>query len=402
MINLPDNFFEEYWQKKPCLIKAGTEWRPEITPDELAGIACEEEGRARIIRENTEETGAARWQLAEGPFEEKDFATLQESHWTLLVQEVDSWDEQVAELMAMPVIPQWRVQDVMVSYAVDQGSVGPHFDYYDVFLVQGMGKRTWKLGQTCDDNSPRLAHDNLLLLKDMDVYEEHLVEPGDILYIPPGVSHWGISEGECMTFSIGFRAPSAAETMQELVETITPQLNDNERYKDSDALIQYHQQQDFNNQLCPAAINSFRQLITDKLTDERIAHWLGLRTTSSDSRLPLSEEITSEHFEAIWAEGCFDKHAQAKMSWFQPEHESFAMLFCNGQDIKVYSGLSKEDEREYLQAFCEFTVIDVNDEQFNQAQCTREIVRWMVEIDALAPLELGGEDGDDDFDEDEA
>ncbi len=390
MIQLPENFFEIYWQKKPCLLKAATDWRPEITPDELAGIACEEDSKSRIIMENTQAEGAARWHLEEGPFEESDFSKLSESHWTLLVKEVDAWDEQVAELLtSIPIIPQWRIQDVMVSYAVDQGSVGPHFDFYDVFLVQGMGKRLWKLGQTCDENTERLDHQQLLLLKEMQITEEHLLEPGDILYIPPGVSHWGLSQGECMTFSIGFRAPSAAETLQELNDLITPKMSDSQRYQDSEDLLEYHRTHDYHHQLSKPAIESFKHMLMANLTDANIAKWLGSRTTESEERLPLSEEMSQDHFEALWSGGAFDKHPQAKMAWFHSEQESDteSQLFCNGQSMIFKTGLSKSDEAEFLQALCEFTVIDVEDEQFNSTPATKDIIRWLLEIDAVTPLE---------------
>ena len=133
----------------------------------------------------------------------------------------------------MDFIPQWRVDDVMVSYAVDGGSVGPHYDNYDVFLLQGEGERLWKLGQYCDGNSPLLPHEELRILSLFETTEEHLLGPGDILYVPPGVAHWGIARGECTTFSIGFRAPRVNDMVSRFTDQLLEQLDPEQFYHDA-------------------------------------------------------------------------------------------------------------------------------------------------------------------------
>ena len=146
-----DRFLAEYWQRKPLFIPAALpDFAPPISPDELAGLAMEADIESRII-DHVE----GQWHLQQGPFAANDFQ--RNSAWTLLVQAVDHYLPEVAALrQPIDFLPQWRVDDVMVSYAVDGGSVGPHFDNYDVFLLQGVGQRLWRLGQLCDDSTALL------------------------------------------------------------------------------------------------------------------------------------------------------------------------------------------------------------------------------------------------------
>jgi 50S ribosomal protein L16 3-hydroxylase len=203
-----ETFLRDYWQKKPLLIRqAYPGFELPIDGDELAGLALEEEVESRIVLEH----GKTPWELRHGPFDEQTFSQLPESHWTLLVQAVDQWVPEIHELLQdFQFIPGWRLDDIMISYASDKGSVGPHFDYYDVFLLQGMGKRRWRIGQHCDSGSELVEGTPLKLLRNFETTDEWVLEPGDMLYIPPGIAHWGIAEGECITCSIGFRAPPGA------------------------------------------------------------------------------------------------------------------------------------------------------------------------------------------------
>ena len=217
-----DNFLAEYWQRKPLLIRqALSGFTSPIEADELAGLALEEDIESRLIIESK---ASPYWSLQCGPFASKDFQNLPPSHWTLLVQAVDQWVPEVHELLRhFDFLPQWRVDDIMLSYAADQGSVGPHFDQYDVFLLQGEGQRRWRLGQYCDANTPLLKGPELRIVDNFEQSEEWLLEPGDMLYLPPGLAHWGIAEGACMTYSIGFRAPSATELLSDLATELLSQ-----------------------------------------------------------------------------------------------------------------------------------------------------------------------------------
>jgi 50S ribosomal protein L16 3-hydroxylase len=172
------------------------------------------------------------WLVHHGPFERQDYE--RENPWTLLVQAVDHFIPEVAELRKLvDFLPQWRVDDVMVSYAPDGGSVGPHFDNYDVFLLQGAGRRRWKIGQFCDSDTPLLPHDELRLLREFELQQEVVLGTGDMLYLPPGVAHWGVAEGECTTFSIGFRAPRITDMVSRFVDQLLEQLEPDEFYHDA-------------------------------------------------------------------------------------------------------------------------------------------------------------------------
>lgn len=203
-------FLARYWQKRPLLIKgAFPGFVDPLSPEELAGLACEDEVDARLVftRKNT-------WELKSGPFTERDFTSLPARNWTLLVQAVDQWVPGVKKLLgSVPFLPNWRIDDVMISYATPNGGVGPHFDYYDVFLVQGAGSRLWKTGQPCSERDLLRTGSGLKLLKEFHTEQEWLLEPGDVLYVPPGIAHWGVSRDNSLCYSLGFRAPSLADML---------------------------------------------------------------------------------------------------------------------------------------------------------------------------------------------
>ena len=221
-------FLAQHWQRKPLLIRHGiAAFETPLPAGELAGLAMEEDIESRIIEHSDE-----RWLLQHGPFTEQDFR--RDTPWTLLVQAVDHYIPAVAELRQLVnFLPQWRVDDVMVSYAVDGGSVGPHYDNYDVFLLQGEGERRWQLGQFCDAQSALLPHDELRILRDFECTQEYVLGPGDILYVPPGIAHWGIAQGECTTFSIGFRAPRINDMVSRWADGLLAELDPELFYSDS-------------------------------------------------------------------------------------------------------------------------------------------------------------------------
>jgi 50S ribosomal protein L16 3-hydroxylase len=211
-----EQFLRDYWQKAPLLMRAAATGLDHPDPDTLAGLALEDCVESRLISG----AGDGPWNVQNGPFTEQDFSALPKQNWTLLVQSVDHFMTEVSLLLdGFDFLPSWRLEDVMLSYAVRGGSVGPHYDRYDVFLIQARGTRRWKLGPHCDDNSPRLPHDQLRLLADMPVTEEFVVGPGDVLYLPPGVGHWGVAEDDdCVTWSVGFRAPAPADLLARLAD----------------------------------------------------------------------------------------------------------------------------------------------------------------------------------------
>jgi 50S ribosomal protein L16 3-hydroxylase len=265
-------FLREYWQKKPCLIRNpwpqwGRDWHNPLEPDELAGLACEEGVEARMISH-----GSQKWQAEHGPFPETRFATVK-APWTLLVQAVDHHVPEVAALIApFRFVPDWRIDDVMVSYATDQGGVGPHYDHYDVFLIQGLGRRRWQVGQTCNEQSPLLPHDDLRLLADFHVAQEWVLEPGDILYVPPGVAHDGVALGDdCMTYSVGFRAPARGELIAHWCEEVMDTTGDDDRYTDPDLPPQTNP-----GEITAQSLDRLQSMMLERLADRAaFARWFG-------------------------------------------------------------------------------------------------------------------------------
>lgn len=223
-------FLRDYWQKKPLFIKkAVPELASLLDGDDLAGLALEAHVESRIVRQHA----AGRWELQRGPFTEEHFQSLPKNNWTLLVQAVDQFLPELADLLdRFNFLPHWRIDDVMVSYAVDGGSVGPHIDSYDVFLIQGQGTRRWQLGLP-SPNPTWLSHPDLRILADMNVSEEFLCEPGDLLYLPPQFPHWGTAQGSnCMTWSVGFRAPGDRELLEGFCSHLIEQIPEQQRYSD--------------------------------------------------------------------------------------------------------------------------------------------------------------------------
>jgi 50S ribosomal protein L16 3-hydroxylase len=232
----PGDFLRDHWQKQPLLIRGlWAAWSNPLEPDELAGLACEESVESRLIRQSD---GAL--VMEHGPFAESRFGKLGDAPWTLLVNAVDHHVPDVSALIdTFRFIPNWRIDDVMVSYAVDQGGVGPHFDQYDVFLVQGLGRRKWQIGGLCDDTTELLPHDDLRLLAKFEPVQEWILEPGDVLYVPPGIAHNGVAIGDdCMTYSIGFRAPSRDELLAQWAEHLVEQAEGDHRYADPALTLQ--------------------------------------------------------------------------------------------------------------------------------------------------------------------
>ena len=226
-----DQFLEEYWQKKPCLIRqAIAGFRPLLDGDDLAGLACDEMAESRLIEGSV---SARDWSVAHGPFAESDFSGLTDENWTLLVQDVEKHYPPLQALMQQfDFIPNWRLDDLMISYAVKGGSVGPHVDQYDVFLLQAQGSRRWQIAHTFE--ADLLRDCPLNVLQQFTAEQEWVLEPGDMLYLPPNVAHHGVALEAGMTYSIGSRAPSGADLLQGLGEWLAFQADEGGRYTDPD------------------------------------------------------------------------------------------------------------------------------------------------------------------------
>lgn len=209
-----EHFMAHYWQQQPVVIRQGfPHFKDLISPEELAGLACEEEVESRRIFKTD-----GKWQAEFGPFESYDH--LGTTGWSLIVQAVNHWSPEVATLIEpFAFIPKWRLDDVMISYSTPQGGVGPHIDLYDVFICQGSGRRRWRVGAR-GPHRQFAAHAALLHVDPFDAIIDVELLPGDILYIPPGFPHDGVSLESSMSFSVGFRAKSACDMLSGLADYV--------------------------------------------------------------------------------------------------------------------------------------------------------------------------------------
>jgi 50S ribosomal protein L16 3-hydroxylase len=226
------DFLRDYWQKKPVLIRQGVPgFESPLSPEELAGLACEEDVPARLILESA---GARPWTLRHGPFTEADFTSLPEDGYSLLITDCEKL---IPDLMSLVqhfrFVPDWRIDDLMISYAPPGGSVGAHIDEYDVFLLQGMGRRKWMI-EYPPKHSDFVPDLDIRLLQEFEPTEAWVLEPGDMLYLPPGVPHHGEAVDHCMTYSIGFRAPLLHELAAGVTDRLITDMDQAARYGDPD------------------------------------------------------------------------------------------------------------------------------------------------------------------------
>jgi len=366
-------FMRDYWQKKPLLVRqAFPDFESPIDPDELAGLALEEEVESRIVLEH----GAHPWELRRGPFSEDTFAELPEKDWTLLVQAVDQFVPEVAELLEhFRFLPSWRIDDVMISFATPGGSVGPHFDNYDVFLLQGHGERNWKIGQMCNSDSPLLEHADLRILAEFEQSGEWTLEPGDMLYLPPRLAHYGVAVDNCLTYSVGFRAPSAAEVLTHFTDFLGQFLPDEERYSDADAqpAIDPHQIQH-------DALDRLKALI-DKHTNDKdlLLTWFGQFMT--EPRYPeqvVGEEMDEDELiEALEDGAILIRNPSARLAWSELGDD--LMLFASGRSCPLPAKL-----RELLKLVCSADALHIDNlEQWLQDEDGLMLVQQLIKQGSL-------------------
>ena len=219
----PAQFMRRHWHKKPLLVRqAIAAFEPPVGRAALLELAGREEVESRFIQHKD-----GQWRLRHGPLARRSLPSLQTREWTVLVQGVDLHDDATHALMQQfRFVPEARLDDLMISYASDGGGVGPHFDSYDVFLLQAQGRRRWRIGR--QKNLALREGLPLKILADFEPEEEYVLEPGDMLYLPPGWAHDGIAEGECMTYSIGFRSPNRAGLAHEVLLRLADAAADDE------------------------------------------------------------------------------------------------------------------------------------------------------------------------------
>lgn len=392
-------FLAEYWQKKPLLIRSGlVAFDVPLDADELAGMAMEEEVESRIVIEN----GSSPWELRQGPFSEEDFATLPEQEWTLLVQAVDHWVPEAQELKErFQFLPSWRLDDVMVSYATKGGSVGPHYDQYDVFLVQVAGKRRWQVlaPEQYEDTSiqdiPLHILDNFPVDSSMD-WE---LDAGDILYLPPNFAHNGRSlDNECMTYSIGFRAPSMQDALTGIRDKLCESINEKDRFCAPEAGTRDHSAQ-INKSDIQYLQSQLAHLIDQP---DVLAQWLG--ETMSESKYPeflapLNQQELEQAYANALAGHTFIRPGDARISYYHPEtnesenqqtlegvdtkddNSATMTVFCNGDSITMNRELAI-----FVQAVCNETEFDFSGLDLEQDSDLIPLLRFLIRQQGLIEL----------------
>lgn len=358
-------FLTEYWQKKPVLIRGafkGTE--SIISADELAGLSLEDDVNARLIVESPKQ-GTSDWQVTHGPLDESIFANLPQSHWSLLVQHVDALDPRINDfLQQFKFLPHWRLDDIMISYASDQGGVGPHFDYYDVILIQAAGSRRWRIGQKCSSASALVAGQPMKILQQFDTVEDWLVEPGDLLYIPARVAHWGEAKGESITYSVGFRAPSHADILLDYAQEQASRISEDERYQDPEATLN-NPPSEINGQQIAALQRILHQYANDK---HALARWLGEYSTTLKQDIapmlepPLEEELTEHPMQ-------LSPYCRSTYYCEDSAEDAHAELFINGQHWECTLAFAR--------MCCELSPFKMNQLNNTDRQVAEEI--WALE-----------------------
>lgn len=361
-----EDFLEHYWQQKPVVIRQGFEHFPDlISPDELAGLACEEEVESRLVYKK-----AGQWQAEFGPFE--SYGHLGEQDWSLIVQAVNHWSPEVAALIEpFSFIPKWRLDDVMISYATPGGGVGPHIDLYDVFICQGSGRRRWRVG---DQGQHRqfAAHAALLHVDPFDAMIDVELLPGDILYIPPGFPHDGVTLEHSMSFSVGFRSKSASDMLSGLADYVIDKELGNALISDPKRPI--HQHQGRINASDFARIKAQLQAVLDN--DALIADFAGSFLSKTKCQLDL--QAPDEPFDAAELAGKLLQHPLTRIGG----------LRCFYVDATVTQGICYiEGERFELGAACQGAVLALCDNEslshallhtwIQQPEFARMLTQWV-------------------------
>ncbi|MDK9557568.1 cupin domain-containing protein [Marinobacter sp. M216] len=343
-------FLRDYWQKKPLVIRqAFPDLESPVSPDELAGLACEETVESRIVIENDD---GKPWQLHNGPFTPERFSQLPEQNWTLLVQGLDHWVPEIADLLEhFRFVPNWRLDDIMASFAPKGGSVGPHYDQYDVFLLQAQGHRRWTFGGHCDHTSPRVEGTPLRILSSWDGEETVTLAPGDMLYLPPGIGHHGVAENDCITLSVGFRAPTIDDILTGFTDFLCGQSDASDHLNDPELQVQ-----DNPGTIQPAVIDKLDAILREKLGDRRqLSLWFGQYATAPknmDIVVPAEEPASTEEFAgAIRAGEQLRWNEGSRFAYYDFDDET--ALFVDGEQY-----LLKGDARPMAALLCAGARID--------------------------------------------
>lgn len=322
-------FLNQYWQKKPLLIKQGfTDFQDPIEAEELAGLAMEESIESRIVTNHNND-----WQAYQGPFE--DFEKLTEQHATLLVQAVDHWHSDAAQLLhPFRFIPNWRIDDLMISYSTPKGGVGPHLDQYDVFIIQGEGKRHWRVGLPDPTLKQFAQNKKLLQVEQFEAVIDCILEPGDILYIPPGCPHEGYAIENALNYSVGFRAPNQQDLFSSFADHVIDTDSGQKRYTDHTLALR-----DSKGELLQSETDKVKTLMQALLNnDELFKHWLGNTLSQAKHEMdlaPLEEPITCEQMSDFIANNAEEFERLGGVRAIYQQLEDTLLLSINGENYPL-------------------------------------------------------------------
>ncbi len=355
-------FLAEHWQKKPLLIRqAVSDIISPLTPDELAGLACEADTNARLILEHPGcSENETPWSVEYGPFDEGRFSNLPESHWSLLVSDVEKHIEAAADMIEQfRFIPDWRIDDLMISYAPPGGSVGPHTDAYDVFLLQLQGQRQWSINGDFDQMP--LENTELSILKNFTPAQQWTLNPGDMLYLPPNVAHHGVALNNCMTASIGFRAPAVNAIVSGYADRLAGMIDDSVFYTDPDLSIQPHPAE-----ISADAIIKTQQLLTEQLTvnTESVQRWLGEYSSDPKSSGPEPPAQKFTEFSAL--RDVIMNHTlrpAVESNFLFSKTQQGALLFVDGKSYAVTEAFAEHICQRNIHCEKLFSIIDSTTEQ---------------------------------------
>ena len=354
-------FLSKYWQRNSYLGRgAFSQSLPDIALPELAGLASNEDVESRIIsgRALDEE-----WLCQSGPFSQSEISALPSKDWTLLVQGLDHWNSEIAGMLDLfSFLPRWRLDDIMASYAPQGGGVGPHFDYYDVFLIQASGSRHWQLGQQCDEHSVLQENSPVKLLSEFDNKQSFDVDPGDVLYIPAGQAHWGTATtDDCITLSVGFRAPSNQEILIETLESILleianqPTQHEHLRYRDNDTSIDPH----------PYKINQPAQQqiqeMIDQLSPTLLANIQQNAELAFGQLVTEQKSIPAEPTAELWTESKLLSKMQENGVLKFKHHPQTRLAF--NQDTLFVNGQAFASAESFSRAICDQSLSNIADQQ---------------------------------------
>lgn len=324
------DFINHYWQQKPVVLKnAIANFADPIDANDLAGLAMEEVVESRIVKQTN-----SKWNVQHGPF--KEFDDLPEQAWSLLVQGVDRWIPEIYRLRELVnFIPKWSVDDVMVSYSAISGGVGAHLDQYDVFIIQGSGSRQWQVGSVDKSLSQKEVVQDLLQVDDFSPIIDEVLEPGDILYIPPFAPHCGVSLEPSLSYSIGFRAPSQTELLTSFADFIYENEQGKARFVNEN--INDSESHD-SSTMSDSTVNDLKNFMLESLQNnqfEKFLHQFLTEPTRELDILPSEQEWSEEQLSQLLQSSNIriNKVLALKTSYFMDDQGLH--FYCNGTYFKL-------------------------------------------------------------------